>query len=82
MLKKIIKHFHPRINFSWEEIMALKISLNYSPNFNSFKRKKNKVKFLIIHYTGMKSEKQAIDRLKNIQSQVSAHYLIMKKVQL
>ena len=25
MLKKIIKHFHPRINFSWEEIMALKI---------------------------------------------------------
>ena len=25
MLKKIIKHFHPHINFSWEKIMALKI---------------------------------------------------------
>ena len=58
--------------------MSLKISLNYSPNFNSIKRKKNKVKFLIIHYTGMRSEKGAIKRLTKIQSQVSAHYFIKK----
>ena len=58
--------------------MSLKISLNYSPNFNSIKRKKNQVKFLIIHYTGMRSEKGAIKRLTKIQSQVSAHYLILR----
>ena len=31
---------------------------------------------LIFHYTGMKKESAAINRLTNIQSQVSSHYLI------
>ena len=56
--------------------MALKTSFNYSPNFNSIKRKTNEIKFIIFHYTGMKSESAAIKRLTNIQSQVSSHYLI------
>ena len=56
--------------------MALKTSFNYSPNFNSIKRKINEIKFIIFHYTGMKSESAAIKRLTNIQSQVSSHYLI------
>ena len=58
--------------------MPLKTSINYSPNFNQKKRSKKGIKFIIIHYTGMKSEKAAIDRLTNIQSQVSSHYFINK----
>jgi len=56
--------------------MAIKTSLNYSPNFDPKKRKTNQIKFLIFHYTGMKTEKAAIDRLTDIKSGVSAHYLI------
>jgi N-acetylmuramoyl-L-alanine amidase len=58
--------------------MSLKINLNYSPNFNTKKRPKKQIKFIIFHYTGMKSEKAAIDRLTNIQSEVGCHYLIKK----
>ena len=58
--------------------MPLKASINYSPNFNQKKRLKKEIKFIIIHYTGMKSEKNAIDRLTNIQSEVSSHYYIKK----
>ena len=55
-----------------------KISLNYSPNFNAIKRSKKKIKFIIIHYTGMSKELSAIKRLCNIKSKVSAHYFIKK----
>ncbi len=56
--------------------MALKIDLNYSPNFNPIKRKPNQIKFLIFHYTGMKKESEAIKNLTKIQSEVSSHYFI------
>ncbi len=56
--------------------MAIKTLLNYSPNFNSKKRKVNQIKFLIFHYTGMRTEKAAIKRLTDIKSEVSSHYLI------
>ena len=56
--------------------MAIKTTLNYSPNFDPKKKKPNQIKFLIFHYTGMKTEKAAIDRLTDIKSRVSAHYLI------
>ena len=56
--------------------MALKTILNYSLNFNSKKRTYKKIKFIIFHYTGMKKESEAINRLTNIQSEVSSHYLI------
>jgi len=58
--------------------MAYKTSLNYSPSFNSKKRKKNQIKFIIFHYTGMKSEKAAIKRLTDFKSEVSCNYLIKK----
>ena len=51
-------------------------TLNYSPNFETKKRKKNKIKFIVLHYTGMKKESEAIERLTNINSKVSSHYLI------
>jgi N-acetylmuramoyl-L-alanine amidase len=56
--------------------MAIKTSLNYSPNFNPKRRKANQIKFLIFHYTGMRTEKAAIKRLTNYKSEVSSHYLI------
>ena len=60
--------------------MTLKIGLNllkkYSINFDLPERKKKQIKFIIIHYTGMKSETLAIKRLSDPKSKVSAHYLI------
>ena len=50
----------------------------YSPNFGLKKRKKNQIKFIIFHYTGMKSEESAIRRLTSLQSGVSSHYFIKK----
>jgi len=56
--------------------MTIKTTINYSPSFNSKKRKSNQIKFIIFHYTGMKKETEAINRLTSIQSEVSCHYLI------
>ena len=56
--------------------MSMKISLNFSPNFDPKKRKKSEIKFIVFHYTGMKSEKKAIDKLLDYNSKVSCHYLI------
>ena len=55
-----------------------KISQNYSPNFNASKRSHRNIKFVIIHYTGMKKELSAINRLCDLKSKVSAHYFIKK----
>ena len=56
--------------------MAINIRIIYSPNFDLKKRKKNNIRFLVFHYTGMKSESEAIKRLTQIQSEVGAHYYI------
>ena len=56
--------------------MSMDTTLNYSPNFNIKKRKPNQIKFIIFHYTGMKNESEAIERLTSIKSKVSSHYLI------
>ena len=58
--------------------MALKTTLNYSPNFNPKKRTSKQIKFIIFHYTGMKKESAAINKLTNVNSEVSSHYLIKK----
>ena len=55
-----------------------KITTYYSPNFSLPKRLKQKIKFIIIHYTGMKKESLAIKRLCDRSSKVSAHYFIKK----
>tara|TARA_B100001027_G_scaffold144785_1_gene101033 strand:+ start:22 stop:741 length:720 start_codon:yes stop_codon:yes gene_type:complete len=59
-----------------------KMSINYSPNFNLRKRSNLKVKYIIFHYTGMKSEKGAIKRLTTPNSGVSCHYFIKKNGQI
>ena len=58
--------------------MWLKTKINYSPNFSLPKRSKKKIKFIIIHYTGMKKESSAIKRLCDEKTNVSAHYFIKK----
>ena len=58
--------------------MWLKITQNYSPNFNTPKRQKKNIKYIIIHYTGMKNELSALNRLTDYRSKVSAHYFIKK----
>ena len=58
--------------------MSMKKFFNYSPNFDSNKRKSKQIKFLIFHYTGMRKESDAINRLTKIQSEVSSHYFIKK----
>ena len=52
---------------------------HFSPNFSKKKRKIKDIKFVIIHYTGMQSEIESIDRLKNPKSKVSCHYLINRR---
>ena len=58
--------------------MKLAFSENYSPNFSTLRRNAKFIKFIIIHYTGMKSENRAISRLCDVRSKVSCHYFIKK----
>ena len=50
----------------------------YSQNFDPIKRKKGKIKFVVFHYTGMKTEKSALKKLLDVNSKVSCHYFIKK----
>ena len=58
--------------------IGLKMAISYSPNFSLPKRLKKKIKFIIIHYTGMRKESEAIKRLQDPKSKVSSHYVIKK----
>ena len=57
----------------------MKISNFYSPNFSGGKRSNNSIKIIIIHYTGMQSERESLDRLTDPKSKVSSHYAINQK---
>ena len=56
----------------------MEIKQFYSQNFDPIKRKKGKIKFVVFHYTGMKTEKSALKRLLDVNSKVSCHYFIKK----
>ena len=56
--------------------IGLNLTRNYSINFDLKKRDKKSIKFIIIHYTGMKNESDAIKRLCDAKSEVSSHYFI------
>ena len=57
----------------------MKILTNYSPNHSKKTRIKANIKFIIIHYTGMQSEIESINRLKNPRYKVSCHYFINRR---
>ena len=50
----------------------------YSINFNKIPRTTKKIIYLVYHYTGMKSENKAIQRLTDKNSKVSCHYFIKR----
>ena len=62
--------------------MRIKTSLNYSPNFSTSARNKKKIKYIVYHYTGMRSETKAIKRLINDNANVSCHYFIKRNGQI
>ena len=47
----------------------------YSPNFNA-RAEHAKIEYIVLHYTGMKDTKSAIERMTDPAAKVSAHYLI------
>jgi len=57
----------------------MNIIFHFSPNFSKKKRKIKDIKFVIIHYTGMQSEIESINRLTNPSFRVSCHYLINRE---
>ena len=56
--------------------LAINLTTNYSINFDLPKRSKKKIIFIIIHYTGMKNELEAIKKLCDYRSNVSSHYFV------
>tara|TARA_Y100000590_G_scaffold457210_1_gene609376 strand:+ start:3910 stop:4644 length:735 start_codon:yes stop_codon:yes gene_type:complete len=54
----------------------MKINKIISPNFDKKKRPNSIIKFIVIHYTGMQSERESINRLCNPKSKVSSHFVI------
>ena len=54
----------------------MKITKNFSPNYDRKKRLVNSIQIIVFHYTGMQSERESIKRLCNPNSKVSSHYLI------
>ena len=62
--------------------IGLNLATNYSINFSLPKRKKKNIKFIVIHYTGMRKEAEAIHKLGDRNSKVSAHYFIKNNGQI
>ena len=62
--------------------MRTKTLENYSPNFSTSARNKKKIKYIVYHYTGMRSENKAIKRLTDLNSNVSCHYFIKRNGQI
>ena len=56
----------------------MKISNFYSPNFSKKERSDKSIKMIIIHYTGMQSERESLIRLCNPKSKVSSHFFIKR----
>ena len=57
----------------------MKIKNIFSLNYNKKKRPIRSIKIIVIHYTGMQSERESIKRLCNPKSKVSSHYLINRR---
>jgi N-acetylmuramoyl-L-alanine amidase len=58
--------------------MHIKTLSIYSPNFSTSARNKKNIKYIVLHYTGMRSESKALKRLTDDNSNVSCHYFIKR----
>ena len=56
----------------------MRITKYYSPNFDLKTRSNKTITAIIIHYTGMQSERESLKRLTSPRSKVSCHYLIRR----
>ena len=54
----------------------MKINNLYSTNFDEKRRPIKSINEIIIHYTGMQSERESVSRLCNPKSKVSSHFVI------
>ena len=57
----------------------MEITKFYSKNFDKKKRTSKNITSIILHYTGMQSERESIKRLTKQSSKVSCHYLINRR---
>ena len=57
----------------------MRLAVDLSPNYSKVAKKRRQILFIIIHYTGMQSEIESIERLKDPKAKVSCHYLINRK---
>ena len=62
--------------------MSMKTLQNYSPNFSTTARNIKKIKYIVYHYTGMRSETMALKRLTDDNSNVTCHYFIKRNGQI
>ena len=53
--------------------------MNSLKNYSIHPRSQKKIQFIIIHYTGMQSEIESLQKLSNAKSKVSCHYFIGRK---
>ena len=60
----------------------MKITKYYSPNYDLKPRSNKRITAIIIHYTGMQSERESLARLMSKKHKVSSHYLINRKGQI
>ena len=56
----------------------MKINNYFSPNFSRKKRSIKAIKVIVIHYTGMQSERESVTRLCSPDSKVSSHFVISR----
>ena len=59
-------------------IILMEISKYNSPNYDKKARSSKSITCIIIHYTGMQSERESLQRLIHPKSRVSCHYLISR----
>ena len=57
----------------------MEITKYYSSNRDFKKRSNKSITAIILHYTGMQSERESLKKLTNPKSKVSCHYLINRK---
>ena len=56
----------------------MNLKITQKPSKNMEKLKNRRIKYVIIHYTGMRDQKSAIKRLQSKVAKVSCHYLISR----
>ena len=78
---KDFDHYRIHLYHCLNKILQKKIKLlesAFSQMNYSFRKKNKIVKYIVIHYTGMKNLQLAYHKLTNNSSNVSAHYLISR----